>query len=585
MKALILAAGLGTRLDPYTRALPKALFPLAGIPVLQRMIDNLKRAGCSAIAVNAHHLAERIEDFLTGTDFGLPVTISREPQICGTGGAIRRLAHFWDKAPFWVVNADIVTDIDLAGAYRRHCDRNARVTLVMHDRQPFNQVWVGNDDRISGFARFSGPSDRPGLKKMAFTGLQIMDARIIPWIPADRFSDIISVYAQMIDAGVFIHGHVVQGHYWQDIGNPERFRQAVVDAMAPGVFKKAFANGPTETVGCRRLCGDGSDREWYRLKSGRHTLVMADHGITTAVAGSEVNALVNIGTHLHSRGLPVPRIYASDGFSGLVFMEDLGNGHLQNHVRRASDPGPIERLYRSVIDTWLALTVKATEGFDPRWTCQSRAYDIPLILERECRYFVEAFLNGYLGQAIAYDDLAAEFETLARCTVDQGISGLIHRDFQSRNIMIRDGQAYLIDFQGARFGPIQYDLASLLIDPYADLDPTLRQRLLAYAVDHAACRLECDPNRFLRGYRYCTITRNLQMLGAFGFLSRVKQKTEFERWIPAAASMLVGHIRAADDRAFPQLTAIAREIAPDPSESPVAGHFTATGVKREEAST
>ncbi len=562
MKALILAAGFGTRLAPYTRTFPKALFPVAGTPVLERMIDNLKRAGCTGIAVNAHHLADRIESYLTGRDFGLPVTFSREPEILGTGGAIRRLAHFWDKAPFWVVNADIVTDIDLAEVYRRHRERRCRVTLVMHDREPFNQVWVTDDGLVSGFARLGGPSGRLGLSQMAFTGIQIMDADILPWIPADGFSDIISVYARMIDAGLPIHAQVVQGRYWQDIGDPERFRQAVVDAMAPAAFQRAFPSGPAAAVRCRQLGGDGSDRRWYRLSSGRHHLILADHGITPAAPGSEVNAFVKIGTHLRTCGLPVPQIVASDRFSGLVFLEDLGCLHLQDHVRRASDAGQIERLYHSAIDTWLALTVEAAGGFDPTWTCQSRAYDIPLILDKECRYFVEAFLNGYLGLTVAYDDLAPEFETLARRTVDHGVCGLIHRDFQSRNIMLKAGRPYLIDFQGARFGPIQYDLASLLIDPYAVLDGQLQERLLRYAVGQATGQLSraTGSTDFIRGYRYCAVTRNLQMLGAFGFLSRVKQKTEFEQWIPAAASMLYRHIRAADAQAFPQLAAIAQQI-------------------------
>jgi aminoglycoside/choline kinase family phosphotransferase len=137
---------------------------------------------------------------------------------------------------------------------------------------------------------------------------------------------------------------------------------------------------------------------------------------------------------------------------------------------------------------------------------------------------------------------------------------LIHRDFQSRNIMIRDDRHYLIDFQGARTGPIQYDLASLLIDPYVGLNQDLRQHLLTYAARQAAVRLQCAADHFIRGFRYCAVTRNLQMLGAFGFLSRVKGKREFETWIPAAAAMLAEQINLADEKAFPRLTAMADEI-------------------------
>jgi aminoglycoside/choline kinase family phosphotransferase len=308
------------------------------------------------------------------------------------------------------------------------------------------------------------------------------------------------------------------------------------------------------------LTGDGSDRGWFRLTAGPHRLILADHGIHTTLLGSEVNAFVRIGTHLDICGLPVPRIHAHDGFSGLVFLEDLGDCHLQQMVQQAPGGSGVETLYRKVIDTLFDLTKKAVDSFDPGWTCQSTAYDIPLIRDKECRYFVDAFLNGYLDLAVVYDDLAAEFELLATRTIEHGFTGLIHRDFQSRNIMIHDGQHYLIDFQGARTGPIQYDLASLLIDPYAGLNPGLQRQLLRYAAEQVARLWKCAPDRFIRGYRYCAVTRNLQMLGAFGFLSRIKQKKAFEQWIPSAASMLAGHIRAADQKAFPRLTAIAKKI-------------------------
>ena len=560
MKALILAAGFGTRLRPHTHTLPKALFPVAGISVLGRMIGALKRAGCTEIAVNAHHLSDQIQSYLTENDFGLPVTLSKESTILGTGGAIRHLSDFWSDDPFMVVNADIVTDIDLAEVYRCHQLSRAQVTLVMHDRDPFNQVWVDGRNRIVGFERLSEPAAPLHHRKMAFTGIQVMDASIVNRIPREGFSDIISIYQQMLDDGAVIDAHVVQDHYWQDIGSPDRYRDAVVDALAPEVFRSAFPGQQVSAMGLLQLAGDGSDRHWYRLSAGQHQLIMVDHGITTTLPGSEVNAFVRIGTHLYNRGLPVPQILDHDGFSGLVFLEDLGDCHLQQWVRQIGDGDRIERLYRKIIDTQIDLTAKAGVGFNPDWTCQSRAYTVSLILEKECRYFVDAFLNGYLNMGVAYDDLAAEFEHLAQGTIDHGVCGLIHRDFQSRNIMICKDRHYLIDFQGARTGPIQYDLAALLIDPYVDLNHKLQQRLLRYAVKQAARRLASDENLFVKGYRYCAVTRNLQMLGAFGYLNHIKHKTAFKQWIPAAAAMLAGHIRAVDRQAFPKLTAIAERV-------------------------
>ena len=560
MKALILAAGFGTRLAPHTDHLPKALFPVGGAPLLGRTIAALKAAECTDIAVNAHHLAEKIRAYLAANDFGIPVRLSYEPNILGTGGAIRRLAGFWDSAPFLVVNADILTDIDLSEVYRSHCAQSAPVSLVMHDHQKFNQVWVDRRDRVMGFERFSDPPPPDHYRKLAFTGIHVIDPGIVGRIPDEKFCDIISIYRELLAEGQFIHAHRVRNHYWQDAGTPQRFRDAVMDALAPDVFRRAFPGDSPKAIDFLQLAGDGSDRKWYRLSDGRNSIVVADHGITPDAKGSEIRSFTAIGTHLYNRGLPVPRIFRHDEFSGLVFMEDLGNNHLQQAIRKESDDFLIKRHYRKVIDTLLDFTTRAADGFDPNWTCQSAAYDRGLILNNECRYFMDAFVKGYLDLAVDYEDLAAAFETLARRTLENGITGLIHRDFQSRNVMIRDGRHYLIDFQGARIGPIQYDLASLLIDPYARLHPDLQHELLHYAVKQAKKRLNCDPDQFVYGYRHCAVTRNLQMLGAFGFLSRVKGKRLFERWIPAAGNMLADHLRAAGDRDFPELAALAETI-------------------------
>ncbi|WP_054691281.1 phosphotransferase [Desulfosarcina cetonica] len=260
------------------------------------------------------------------------------------------------------------------------------------------------------------------------------------------------MYQQLIDAGFTINAHVVTDHYWQDMGHPQRYRQVVVDAMAPDVFHSVFGGRRPSVVDCHPLCGDGSDRAWFRLSDGLHQLILADHGITPTLLGSEWNAFTHIGRHLFLSGLPVPQVYAHDAFSGLVFLEDLGDRHLQQAVNQASGRDAIEAIYRPVIDIWMDLTRKAAGAFDPSWTCQSPAYDAALILEKECHYFVEAFLNGYLGLGVDYTDLEGEFSRLARATMDNAIDGLIHRDFQSRNIMLRNDQPFLIDFQGAAAG-------------------------------------------------------------------------------------------------------------------------------------
>ncbi|OQX08058.1 MAG: aminoglycoside phosphotransferase, partial [Desulfobacteraceae bacterium IS3] len=120
MKALILAAGFGTRLLPYTEYLPKPLFSLANRPLLDIHIRNLEKAGCTGILINTHHLHKKIEEFIAGQSYSIPVLTRHEPQILGTGGAIKNAADFLDNCPFMVINSDIYTDIDFLKVYDFH---------------------------------------------------------------------------------------------------------------------------------------------------------------------------------------------------------------------------------------------------------------------------------------------------------------------------------------------------------------------------------------------------------------------------------------------------------------------------------
>ncbi len=120
MKALILAAGFGKRLEPYTHHTPKPLFTISNQPLLDRVIRRLSSAGISAVMVNTHHLHHQIERYLTSHSYPIPVTTRYEPEILGTGGAIKNLSDFWDDEPFMVVNSDIITDIDLKNVFDFH---------------------------------------------------------------------------------------------------------------------------------------------------------------------------------------------------------------------------------------------------------------------------------------------------------------------------------------------------------------------------------------------------------------------------------------------------------------------------------
>ena len=334
--------------------------------------------------------------------------------------------------------------------------------------------------------------------------------------------------------------------------------------MFPQAFQHAYSKPPTKPPKQTQLKGDGSQRSWYRLEADRHSLIMADHGIQTGAQTAEIDAFVHIGNHLFDAGIPVPRIYHSDRFCGLVFLQDLGDLDLQAAVARQPLEEAIFSWYQTIIDIIVELSIGAAAGFDPAWAYQTPAYDKALILEKECRYFIDAFLNGYLGRRDSFDAHEAEFNGLADKALENPVMGLMHRDLQSRNIMRNKSQFYLIDFQGARLGPLQYDLASLLIDPYVELPQATQSRLLDYSVEIVGQRTAIAGDKFRDCFRYCCLTRNLQMLGAFGYLTRAMQKMQFEEYIPTAVKSLATLLSGELGAQFPGLKDLAQEISTDP---------------------
>ena len=644
MKAMILAAGLGTRLLPLTKKTPKPLFPIAGRPLIDILIHRLQDSGCEAVIINTHYLAEMIDQFVKGQDYGIPVQTRHEPNILGTGGAIKNVEDFWNEAPLLVINSDIFTNIDFGQVYRFHLNHKDPATLVLHDCPPFNQVWVDPTDHIAGFGYTAPcpprrPEPPPNYRKLAFTGIQVLDPQVLGFLPEGTFHSIIDAYCEMIQAGMSLKGFVSYNHYWYDIGTMAGYRGAAREAVGRKALERAFPVAEQGPLVWSRLKGDGSERTWCRVSFGatvaptlpsppgpdldyrptsptirgsaradldnrldksirapsagagfngealasgpegptprrlgdetirhpasgirHHSIILVDHGPPAEAGTCEADAFSAIGQHLHKKGVPVPRIYAYDRPSGLVALEDLGDLHLQALIRRTVNRAKVVAHYRAVIDLLVSMGIEGAKGFDPAYTYQTSHYDCNLILERESRYFVEAFLNRYIALGVNFEDLKEEFEVLAQNALKTSYNGFLHRDFQSRNILVRDHNYYLIDFQGGRLGPLQYDLASLLIDPYVALPHSLQETLLTYYVRRLADFVPVDPVDFIDAYKYCAINRNLQILGAFAFLSLEKGKKDFEEYIPPAISSLKALLHNVGQSECPKLLGIVQSL-------------------------
>ena len=559
MKALILAAGLGTRLKPYTDETPKCLFPIAGRPNLDRIIEQLIYAGCDSIAINTHSLHEMVEAFVDGRNYPISVQTRYEPDLLGTGGAIKNLDDFWDDEPFLIINSDVVTDVDLAAMAVFHSSHPFPVSLCLVNAPEFNIVGIDKDDFVLGFTRSADPED-PAAEYLTLSGIHVVDPIVLDFIEKGRFSSILDAYTKMMQQGYKIKAYRPLPVYWKDIGTPEAYQQAVYDKMAPEAFTAAFPGSFAGPIIKERIKGDGSDRIWSRVRGSGHSLIMADHGIRRSRETCEVDSFVSIGNHLYEKAVPVPKIHRYDLFSGLVFLEDLGDMDLQSACEKDPRPQSVKALYESVIRLIPDMCIRGGENFNPAWTCQTEAYDVPMILEKECRYFVDAFLNDYLGMGIDFKTLETEFTLVARKAAESEMPGFMHRDFQSRNIMLKNGRFYIIDFQGGRIGPPQYDLASLLVDPYVALSGDLVSQLKQYACNLFSGVMGITPEAFYSGYNACAVTRNLQILGAYAFLSRKRNKPYFEMYIPTALRTLKENLVLLDEPGVAALTNLAESI-------------------------
>jgi N-acetylmuramate 1-kinase len=272
----------------------------------------------------------------------------------------------------------------------------------------------------------------------------------------------------------------------------------------------------------------GSDRRFYRICwSPEQTLILVKYNLER----EENRHYVEIAQFLAQHGIRAPRIYFHDPEEGLIWIEDLGERDLFSYreetwlVRRA--------FYESALDEILKLHRL------PESICEQMRERLPAEFNAalylwEQSYFFENCLGRYFN--VEPDELAALTVLPALNEIAEYLGGLprllVHRDFQSQNLMMRNGQAYLIDFQGMRPGLAQYDLASLLYDPYVDLADHEREELLAY---YCGGKIGED---FRHTLRLCAMQRLMQALGAYGFLGLVKEHEHFLQHIPAAMKSL-----------------------------------------------
>ena len=274
----------------------------------------------------------------------------------------------------------------------------------------------------------------------------------------------------------------------------------------------------------------GSDRRFYRIRFAcEQTIVLVKY----ALEHTENQRYVEIAEFLAANGIRAPKIYFHDPAEGLIWLEDLGERDLWSYraeswlVRRAFYESALEEIVKLH-----RLPAAASEKIRRDLPAQFDA----ALYRWEQHYFFDNCLGRYFG--VAQDQLRQLADLPALAQIAERLASfprvLVHRDFQSQNIIIRNRRAYLIDFQGTRPGLAEYDLASLLYDPYARLTETERAEL----VDFYRSTAEVDDTAFDEKVRLCAMQRLMQALGAYGYLGLTKGNKAFLVHIPAALDSL-----------------------------------------------
>ncbi len=241
MKAMVLAAGLGTRLRPLTDQRPKALVEVAGHTLLEMILSRLRAFGVREVIINVHHFADMIIQYLRANEnFGMRIAISREGVLLETGGGLKKAAHFFLEdsgsleEPFIVHNVDVISNIDLGRMARYHSENQALATLAVKDRKTSRYLLFDQQLQLCG--RQTAPERKSELvrpsepvQSLAFSGIHVISPRLLSMMTEQGAFSIITSYLRLAAQGERILAFRADEYYWRDLGKLEDVRQATED--------------------------------------------------------------------------------------------------------------------------------------------------------------------------------------------------------------------------------------------------------------------------------------------------------------------------------------------------------------------
>lgn len=523
-KAVVLAAGLGTRLRPLTCAVPKPLMPVWGETMLARIVALLRSWGVEDIVVNCHYLHEQVEAWCAANG----CKASYEPEILGTGGVLNPLRDWIGTDDFYLVNGDVVVEglrssRGLSGSKGLEGSDEVIATCLVTEEGP-RTIEVEPE---SGFVTNWKSDDAGYPGTFTYCGLACLKADILKYVEPSGFSSIVKAYEKAMMDGKFVKAVQPKDMLWTDAGTIASY----IDLNRDG-DDNAFADIPQlKAAGVRKaefLGARGSDRAFFR----------SDDGIVILYDDEKRGENAKYAGHakwLKAKGVPVPDVLADFPDRKTTVMAWGGTEKkmsLEDYVKVVEALERFNRLGDAAVADGLSLE----PPFDAalyRW-------------EREL--FAEYCLGANFQMEMP-DAVRTELEKVAEILENEP-KALVHRDFQSTNVLWKGNDLTFIDFQGMRLGPAAYDLASLVYDPYVTFTEGERRALVALYAKTAG------RPELVKILPYAAVQRLSQCLGAYGRLASVGQPQFGKHVVPALQNLL----DAADKAGLDAIGALAEDL-------------------------
>lgn len=521
--AFILGAGLGTRLRPLTENCPKPLLPLGDKPMVFNALEKLEKAGVRRFIINTHHCPEKWKQIFPDKKWGeATVELVYEPTLLDTGGGLANIARLLqpEDEPLIIWNGDILSGCDIQKAVVHHLANQADVTLIVREDGPNKNVCITDDGLITDLRHRLGKKD----PLYQYTGICIVSQKFVQQVPAATESLVESFLRTLEKNPETIQGFLDTSPQWHDLGTIEEYQSLKAEWEKP-VRGAITAEQAAQQLGYHLIEGStepkgGSGRRYHRLQK--------DSGETAILCLYDDSRPENLlygklAQTLKKSGIAVPDVLVENDPQGILLLEDLGTTDLWTLAQQTTFPwleyasaiSEVAKLHQLTPEVIRSSAITLMEPFDEK------------LYTWEHHYFTDNVLAGKKPDR----EMQKEMSSLTKVLLAQP-PVLIHRDFQSQNILIRNQKAWLIDFQGARGGCAFYDYASLAFDPYLQRPDIDCWRIEIEDQAREASGWKGSLDEFSQLLYTAATQRLLQACGAYAFLGHKKGRADFLAHLP-----------------------------------------------------